>query len=165
MIEQFTKDKVFDDIKRLVAANQDYAAYEDKNEATCKVIDSVEVAVREVVTKSKTTKAAYIYMDPPTKSAKYWVEWRDGLSKSPFSGETVRANVSRRQTRCEMCHGTDHQTDQCLFPHIEGWKTTIEKRGGYKGAGGRDDESGDEAGDRGNAKRKFVQHKQQNARR
>ncbi|OJT08963.1 hypothetical protein TRAPUB_97 [Trametes pubescens] len=167
VIEEFTRDKVYEDLKVLVKANQDYASIEDKNEATCKVIDSLEVVVRDVITKSKSTKAAYLYMDPPTKSSKFWEDWRDGLKASPFSGETVRATVSRRQTRCEMCHGADHQTDQCLFPHVTGWRTVIEKRGGYKGNGGRDDESGDDNGERerGNGKRRAAPTRTQNARR
>ncbi|EIW58331.1 uncharacterized protein TRAVEDRAFT_20368 [Trametes versicolor FP-101664 SS1] len=165
VMEEFTKDKVYEDLKTLVSANQDYASFADKNVATCKVIDSLDVVVRDVVTKTKTTKVAYIYMDPPTKSSKFWVDWRDNLKVSPFSGETVRATVSRRQTRCEMCHGADHQTDQCPFPHVAGWQTVIEKRGGYKGHGGRDDESGDDNGDRASGKRKAAPPKSLGTRR
>ncbi len=172
VVGEFTKDPAYSKIKKLVSENPDYADAESEDHATCDLIDTVEIVVRDVVTKSMTTKAAYLYMDPPTRSAKKWVEWRDGLSLNPFSGETVRATVSRRKTRCEMCHGVDHQTDQCQFPQLDGWKAELAPKGPLKGLIARDADSDDETNDakprdtgRGNPKPKPAQFKPQAGRR
>ncbi|KAL1943279.1 hypothetical protein VTO73DRAFT_4354 [Trametes versicolor] len=138
IIEEFRKNPTFTSIKKLVAANQDYRNYEDKTRAALDIIETVEVTVREVVTKAKTSMAAYVYMDAPTRSPQLWKEWRDGLAVHTFPNLPGRAAVSRRLTRCEICHGADHQTGQCEFPHLDGWKGVFRRRTPGRSAGGHD---------------------------
>lgn len=64
---------------------------------------------------------ANIFIDSPTNSIERWREWRDVLSRLPFSSPINTTGWAKRLSPCRGCHGADHPTHMCPFPELQEW--------------------------------------------
>ncbi|OJT12696.1 hypothetical protein TRAPUB_10724, partial [Trametes pubescens] len=131
------KEPHYTAIATLAGNNPDYSDY-DKAEAADKIIDSLDVVIRPIRIGVSHFIAAFIYIDPPTQSAKEWKAWRLALRARVFTKGLGRATLMSHQVRCVGCHGADHQSPECPFnaEDIPGWHGTIKWQPGRAGNNG-----------------------------
>ncbi|RDX48906.1 hypothetical protein OH76DRAFT_1418666 [Lentinus brumalis] len=86
----------------------------------------VEYVLRSLKVKVTTTKegsyVANIYITPPTDDMDAWREWAGEMRAHRFNAFICGAGVATRVFWCSGCRGVDHETEDCVFPRMKGWK-------------------------------------------
>ncbi|KAI0744994.1 hypothetical protein C8Q76DRAFT_688237 [Earliella scabrosa] len=117
MVRENLQGPLRQSIATLVERNPTFA-HITTDQAITRVMDTLRV---RVLTLSNGNIIANVFLQSPTHSMELWRAWVVQLRIHAWRAHDHRTVFARRITHCEGCHGADHPTHLCPFPHAPGW--------------------------------------------